>query len=718
MSIGGDSPFVLNFTKNYINGNGFVINPNLGFPGTENNTYFPSFDFSYRVILRLAGYLTHNLAISYYAMYFVGVTLMFISSMASLRSLNVRPWLAAVGAIVYVVSPYFVSRSLNHDFLALYFSVPLGAAFALHLAVEDRQAEYKRARTYMWIVPLLIVVATSGLYYAFFSCMFALFVGAGATLARRRWGPLLRAVAATAFILPIMVWTGYGAGLVDVLAGRISQVTRDPTEQLIYGLNFGDASQVFAILPWLHKALNVYAATIPTISEGTGSFEWPGLFLTFIIFTSPLAVLISLLAPVDQTKGRGDPLIALSCACLSFGLIYAVKGGLGFYFNVFFVPTIRATTRIMPFLAFFALVIALKVAELSLDRVGGRARVLAPGLIVAGLIACMLPNIGTLGAKQRLTRANVGLQNDLASTKAMLLKKDQAGLTAILQLPHVFWPEGGVVGQFLSYSHLNAFLFDRRHSSTRWSYGSAIDQPAFAQVRQMVEQRVGSGLSPAAKIEGFDGILIEKAAYSRIGLAMVQHTVDDKLGVGCAIFNDSYRVLYALSPPSNRSLCLDPSATKEDVARPTPEWNWQETVVSFAANGNWRDYTGPGWSTSEETFVWTDGNVSELMFQFGPPPTPQTAMEFDFTVEPFLPAQIPSRTVQVLVNDEVVATWRFDKPELSTRNFVLQSNQAIGPVFITLREGESRSPRELLVSDDPRHLALAVREIHLRPISP
>lgn len=131
--IGGDNVFTLNYAKNYINGNGFRINPNLGFPGVQDNLFFPSFDFAYRLFLKGVGAFATEAATSYYLMYLAGACAMFAATASSLRSLGFGHLISVFGSLIYVVSPYFVFRSLNHDFLALYFSAPLGATLALQI---------------------------------------------------------------------------------------------------------------------------------------------------------------------------------------------------------------------------------------------------------------------------------------------------------------------------------------------------------------------------------------------------------------------------------------------------------------------------------------------------------------------------------------------------------------------------------------------------------
>ena len=158
LAFGGDDLNVLSIIKAYMNGDRFRINQALGFPGVQDNLYFPSFDFSYRAFLLIAARFSSSVVAPYYLMYLVGCSAMFVASAYALRRLGIHHLLAVVGAIIYVVSPYRFLRSFVHDFLSLYFSVPLGCVLALRLSQDDLKPDswrYNIDRCHRNIWPLL-----------------------------------------------------------------------------------------------------------------------------------------------------------------------------------------------------------------------------------------------------------------------------------------------------------------------------------------------------------------------------------------------------------------------------------------------------------------------------------------------------------------------------------------------------------------------------------
>ena len=206
----GDNSFTLSYAKAYIEGFGFRFNPALGYPGVQDNAWHPSFDFSYRLFLWLVTRWTKDPFTAYALMYVAGVAAMFIAAAAALQQLRIRLGLAVLGAIVFVVSPFFASRAFGHDFLALYFSVPLGAVLALRTTDVLDRLDIARTLREPFVAISIVVCGTSGIYYCFFTCMFIAFAAAVQSIAKRNWSPLLFALSASLLMVVLMVVSGIG----------------------------------------------------------------------------------------------------------------------------------------------------------------------------------------------------------------------------------------------------------------------------------------------------------------------------------------------------------------------------------------------------------------------------------------------------------------------------------------------------------------------------
>lgn len=535
----GDNIYVYNVAKNYINGFGSRLNPSLGFPGTLDMAYFPSFDFLFRVFLQLSSLFTEDPVVSYNLMYFAGVAAMTGVTFVSMRALLIPAWLSILGAAVYVISPYFVFRSLGHDYLSLYISAPMGATLAILIGTmpPNQSADKFFRRPFVWAA--IPIIATSGLYYAFFSCMFILLVGVCAAVGRQRLTLLVPGLVLPAIIFPMLVVTGYGSALIDVLQGKIAQVPRSAFEELIYGLSLVEASHVFADIRFTEWVYNTYLAVMPLLFGANGQFEWPGMMLTSVILLSPVLAFASGLRHSHQSRT-----IFICAACLCFGVFYAQRGGLGYFFSLLITPQIRAPARIMPFLTFFAVVIVISAIFFCADRKWGRLGVASGTALLVALLISAIPNVGAFGRKAQTYAGMPVLQAKYVSTKAILSVKDRAGVTVVLQLPHMAWPEVVPKLKFDAYDHQLPFVFDRPKSLTRWSYGSNLNQESFKQVANLVAQHRTDGLADAAIAFGFDAILIEKAGYSGPELAELQAAIASP--TSCIAHEDSMRLFYLL----------------------------------------------------------------------------------------------------------------------------------------------------------------------------
>ena len=159
-----------------------------------------------------------------------------------------------------------------------------------------------------------------------------------------------------------------------------------------------------------------------------------------------------------------------------FLLLFAMRGGLGYIFNHIFGPWIRSQTRVTPFMSFYAAVLVCFAVEALWSKRRAWSRVAALVLTVA-TVASIVPYAWPLACKQAASMSTPLRQQSLPDLKAMLAAKDAAGLTAVLQLPLLGWPEVPPQRDFAAYSHQLGFIYDRRDSRTRWSYGQVDAQP-------------------------------------------------------------------------------------------------------------------------------------------------------------------------------------------------------------------------------------------------
>lgn len=548
-SLGGDHLFFITVAKSYINGHGFRLDSQLGFPDERDWLYFPSFDLSSRSVLWLAAHLTRNPFRAVHIYYVLALVATFGFTYWTLRRLAVRAWLAVIASIALVMTPFLAERAYAQDTLALYFSVPLGLGLALSIGLGPRDRLLRRlvADPYVWVA--IVVVATSGMYYAFYTVMLSMFAGVAAAVAQRRISPVIAAVGAAVPIFLLLVFSAYGFDLVQAMGPRFAQPPREGFEQLLFGLDLATSAYPFRFLHKVAAGVTHSQIVVPAAFANEGPGEWPGPFLTLVLFATPLILAAYLLRP----KNEGEPedprvrLIAFCSVLIVFALLFAARGGIGYLFNLVVSPVIRADARIMPFLTLAAIIVTCAAAELAWASRRNWLRWGGSALAALVLVASAWPQLGVLYDIQLRNLMLPSTRVALTSIPAMLRVKDQAGLKTVLELPVVSWAEEPLVRNFDAYAHQLPYVYDKPGSPTRWSYGANWQQPWF----QVVQYEGGdpARVDRGGRLLGFDSVLVEKPAYDAAEFAKLEAGI---LGGGaCRLYEDDNVALYAL----NRARC-------------------------------------------------------------------------------------------------------------------------------------------------------------------
>ena len=167
----------------------------------------------------------------------------------------------------------------------------------------------------------------------------------------------------------------------------------------------------------------------------------------------------------------------------------------------------------------------------------------------------MLPTL--LRTSARVARQqHPEIRASVASIRDLLRAKDLHGVTTVLQLPHVAWPEQPDIRAFDPYDHSRGFLYDAHQSKTRWSYGSTLSQPAFTTLKSAIDDHREAELATAAAKLGFDAILVEKSAYDANELASLRANIERDVAPACRIYEDGLRILYLIARQAGDQPCL------------------------------------------------------------------------------------------------------------------------------------------------------------------
>jgi len=349
-----------------------------------------------------------------------------------------------------------------------------------------------------------LLVSSTGIYYAFFTCFFLVIAGI-ASLALRRGYNLLNAL-----ILIGVITSGV---LVNVAPNLVYQAThghnivqRSDSEPEFYGLKITHLllPTYYHRAPQLAQFTHHYNATAPLMSENTANLGIIGsvgfLFLLgWILFYRRLVV--------------SETIEHLSILNLS-AVLLATIGGFASLFTYLTHFQIRGYNRISIFIAFFSLLAVVFLLEkwrekLITTRFEQVIFYLSMGVILWMGLLDQTPIPGT----PNVHKTQYLQDKQFVKTIEATVPKD----TMIFQLPYVPFPEYPPVNKMTDYEHFKGYL----HSTQlRWSYGAPKGRDGDRWQQQVTSQPLDE-LVKTIIHAGFGGLWVDRFGYADNGVTLV-----------------------------------------------------------------------------------------------------------------------------------------------------------------------------------------------------
>jgi hypothetical protein len=629
----GDHVFILSPARQMMDWQGFWSSDIIGYPLGQKSTYWPGFEPLLKSLLWLVARLGLDVFATVKTFYILAISFLVASGYVCLRVLGVRDWLAAIGAVSFAVSPYFAMRAANHDFLSIYASAAFGCTLALLICrLADEAGLIRLIRSRFFVLGILIV-STCGLYYAFFSLLMIAVAMLGLAARVQKWGPLLILAGLGIAVVGLLLLGGLGPQILTLLSFG---PRREAVEQLRHGLSISDAIYSFDWLPGARHFVGKYDHIRATSLIGEGRAEWPGTLTTLVILASPLLAYWGVSNSKLDRRWADIPIAAM---LICVGLIFASRGGVGFLFNELITPAIRGQARIMPLLMFLATFIVLAASDLLLQEPGW-ARRACVGSVCGALLLSGYASAGQLTWRQKWVAADPIAQALRTSFAQVEAAKDRTGMSAILQLPIISWPEAPFRNGFDSYTHHFGYIFDKRGSKTKWSYGSSDLQPGFFEMRATLRSKNDpAGLASRARKYGFDGLLIEKKPFSARELVNFLGGVASRLPEQCKLFEDDARVLYDIGRAAECRVDSDP-----------------EMAITSDFQRDGEDFAVKGFTQSTADGIRALENRADLVM-----PTPDGSTDLTLQISFDMDGvTAKEKRLMVLVNDATLGTFDID----------------------------------------------------------
>jgi phosphoglycerol transferase len=525
-----------------LNGWPFAI-PQLSAPFALNAVAFPATTTVDWALMKLLAVFVGDAGVVLNVFWLLSLVLTAWSASAALALLDVAPWLAFTGGVLYALLPCAFIRNVIHINL-VYYAVPLLCLLAVHVA-RASHADRSDRRIRRVGYAAAVVQGLNYVYFTFFGLLLlAVAALIGAVRGRRTGGwrvalvaSAILTVAAGANLAPsLRSWwrDGRPPGLdyktlaeADAYALTIRQMLAPQRDD-----------PLSAIGAWRRVGSGAgFPAERETVAARLGPFAAVGLIFM-------LAAAVGLLTSRDRE--RADTLHAAATLGLTAVLI-ATVGGFGSVVNVLTIPDIRAYNRMSVFIAFFAIA-SLSVwltALLDSPLAGWRRRGLAIatcGLIGVSLFDQLL-DAAALAHRQPDNLAAAARDEMIVNR----LEQDLPEGAAVFQLPITEFPADPGLTQMRPYDHARPAL---------WSHGLRWSWPSFSQRHHAwldhIQALQGAELLRALVVSDFSAIWIDRFGFADRGRAIV----DDLHRAGAPLLLEDEQERYAVLDlrPFRRSL--------------------------------------------------------------------------------------------------------------------------------------------------------------------
>ena len=495
---------------------------------------YPVSDFINYAIMFVISLFTHNSARILNIFYILCYPLSAMTAAWAFLELKISHRVALFAAVLYACLPYHFLRNENHLLLSAYYMVPLASLAAFWFLGRDadyffsRKVSFveniKKNRIFLLALLFCLLISSTGLYYAFFSCFFLGIVLIKHICVDRKFSRSVLAVLAglgTTFLgvvlnyMPTLIfrWSGGDRGTALVRPGEAAE---------IYGLKILDL-----VMPtmahrnsFLRQIADTLHATEPLANENlTVSLGILGA-IGFIAL-----LIVPLVGFKDHTSPHFRRLRQASLFTLS-GVLLAMQGGISALICRLVLSSIRGYSRICVYLAFFSLfatailldklIFGKKFAQIQMESSDNKIasvnhktkiRRTVFSLALIPLLVFGLYDQIPLNSVQNYA-ANIASDRSLQAFFAEVEASVPAG-TLVYALPYSEFPEPYVSYGSSPYSLLNGYLCTK---TLRWSCAAMVGTKA-SNWAEATSKLSAEQMIQELKTQGYGAIYIDFLNY-------------------------------------------------------------------------------------------------------------------------------------------------------------------------------------------------------------
>lgn len=501
----GDGLSVATLFKGFIDNNSMVANKFIGYPSYYSILETPMSDWLHILIARFITLFTNEYGLALNIFYLLTFPLTTITALTVLLKIKISPLLSLIGSLLYTFIPYHFMRGENHLFLSAYYMVPLAIMLVIMIIIDedmffcfdkDRyRFKFLTIKT-LGIFTLSILIASSGVYYAYFSCFFLVVVGIVSFFKFKNARKFFSSIIIISFIV-----FGCFLNLVPNIIyninnnEKVSSVERSSIESEIYGLKI---SQL--ILPvtghrikYFEDKKDLYEQRAPLVNEnGTAALGIIG-SLGFLLSIAYIYI--------DRNESFIKDIGLLNLSAVLLGTI----GGFSTLVAFLLTDMIRSYNRISVFISFFSIIVVVYIFDSLYIKYKNKRNLIA----IIGVIMLLI-GIYDETSPRYIPNYNEILSEHSNDSKFInVIESNVEAESKIFQLPYIPFPEEPSPFKMGYYDMLKPYL----HSDKLyWSYGSTKGKENDLWLKE-VSKKEPEELVRDLLSKGFSGVFIDSFGY-------------------------------------------------------------------------------------------------------------------------------------------------------------------------------------------------------------
>ena len=511
----------------------YLDNPSLSAPGQLHLQDFPTgTDGLLFLMMKVIAVVTRDTSVTINVFYLLTYPLAALGMLFAARYLGLGRTLAVTVAILFAFAPYHLHRGEAHIALSAYFMLPIGLVIALRIdsllgpvvgGFEPAERPAWRViftrRSFIVACAFSVLVAFTGVYYAFFYGVMLMVVAARRAVQRRRWAPL-----AVPVILGAVVAAAVLAGnLPTLIYQQQNGVDQSAAPRTVSDAELYAFRPVQLILPTTNHRIPLLAAKAMHYNQYLGALNPAFANESRVAALGAIASLgfgfllvwplfgMRVVATSKWARYRLGDLASINLIMLLLGTV----GGLGYLIAATITPMLRGYNRVSIVIAMVALLAVGAIVDRATLRFT-RARWLPWAAAV--LLLC-------LGIFDQTARVYPQTYRDLKAVNqserefAASAQKLLPSQSMVFQLPYGQFPYPGRTPPNGTgpYDLLLPYIYS---DGLRWSSGAMIGRATAAWQEKVTALAVPEMLQQI-RDAGFSAVYVDRLGYEDKGLQIV-----------------------------------------------------------------------------------------------------------------------------------------------------------------------------------------------------